>query len=78
MKEKMRSVQVITKPKEPLEKDIEKDISEPGARQVRVNVSYPRVIAAHGGLDRWNRFKRVTGTYVGGGETSEPHNMETK
>lgn len=42
MKEKMRSVQVITKPKEPLEKDIEKVISEPGARQVRVNVSYSR------------------------------------
>jgi hypothetical protein len=43
-----------------------------------MNELLTRVIAAHGGLDRWNRFKRVTGTYVGGGETSEPHNMETK
>jgi hypothetical protein len=26
-----------------------------------------RAIAAHGGLDRWNKFKKVTATYVGGG-----------
>jgi hypothetical protein len=26
-----------------------------------------RAIAAHGGLDRWNKFKKVTTTYVGGG-----------
>jgi hypothetical protein len=26
-----------------------------------------RVIAAHGGLDRWNKLKKVTATYVGGG-----------
>ena len=26
-----------------------------------------RAVAAHGGLDRWNKFKKVTATYVGGG-----------
>jgi len=26
-----------------------------------------RAIAAHGGLDRWNKFKKVTATYIGGG-----------
>jgi len=26
-----------------------------------------RVTTAHGGLDRWNKFKKVTATYVGGG-----------
>jgi hypothetical protein len=26
-----------------------------------------RAIAAHGGLDRWNKFKSVTATFVGGG-----------
>jgi hypothetical protein len=36
----MRPVQVST-PKGPLEM-VEKDISEPGARHVRINVSYPR------------------------------------
>jgi hypothetical protein len=25
-----------------------------------------RAVAAHGGLDRWNKFKKVTATYVGG------------
>ena len=26
-----------------------------------------RAIAAHGGLDRWNKFKKVSATYIGGG-----------
>jgi hypothetical protein len=26
-----------------------------------------QAIAAHGGLDRWNKFNRVTSTIIGGG-----------
>ena len=25
-----------------------------------------RAVAAHGGLDRWNKFNKVTATYIGG------------
>jgi hypothetical protein len=32
-----------------------------------VNDLLERAIAAHGGLDRWNKFNRVTATVVGGG-----------
>jgi hypothetical protein len=28
-------------------------------------------LLAHGGIDRWNKFKKVTATYVGGGRVAD-------
>ena len=37
------------------------------SQEKQMNDFLARVTTAHGGLDRWNKFKKVTTTYVGGG-----------
>ena len=36
------------------------------SQEKQMNDFLARVTTAHGGLDRWNKFKKVTATYVGG------------
>ncbi len=36
-------------------------------QEEQMNDLLAQVIAAHGGLDRWNTFKKVTATVVAGG-----------